>query len=184
MEIIQLRHGKPVALPLTRITANAFSCWVVKYNEVGLDSLSLPDNSVLETAKLSGVIVSSELPRSIQSADRLITHQITFSSALFNEAELPVVGWRIKLSPKLWAVIFRIAWLLGFSKNVESYTESKKRALDAVKQLERQANEHGSVLLVGHGVYNRILANALRANGWSGPANPGRKHWSFGVYRK
>ena len=44
------------------------------------------------------------------------------------------------------------------------------------------AREHERVLFVGHGVYNRILANELRKSGWLGPKNPGSKHWSFGVY--
>jgi hypothetical protein len=38
-------------------------------------------------------------------------------------------------------------------------------------------------MFVGHGVYNRILANELRKAGWEGPKNPGSKHWSYGVYK-
>jgi len=45
------------------------------------------------------------------------------------------------------------------------------------------AESNSVVLFVGHGVYNRIIANELNASGWSGPKNPGTKHWSHGVYK-
>lgn len=185
MEIIILRHGKPVIPPLKKITSYEFCDWVKKYNQASLSLYSIPNKSVLDRAVLTKVIASSVLPRSIQSADAITTHQFSYNSALFNEVELPVVNWgRIKLSPRLWAIILRIIWLLGFSTGSESYKESKERAMNAVLELERLSTENGSVLLVGHGVYNRIIANELRSKSWKGPANPGRKYWSFAVYTK
>ncbi|WP_231886464.1 hypothetical protein [Methylomonas methanica] len=40
----------------------------------------------------------------------------------------------------------------------------------------------GSVLLVGHGLMNYLIAQQLRANGWHGPAKPGKRFWEYGVY--
>jgi len=73
-------------------------------------------------------------------------------------------------------------WLLGYSKNSESLKESKSRALQSANILIELADKHGRVLFVGHGVYNRLLANELKSMGWSGPKSPGSKYWSFGVY--
>lgn len=44
------------------------------------------------------------------------------------------------------------------------------------------AKEYESVLFVGHGIFNRLLAKELKSLGWCGPSNPGSKYWSFGVY--
>jgi len=88
----------------------------------------------------------------------------------------------LKLSPKFWAVFFRILWLLGYSRNSETYSEAKNRAVDAAKVLTELANEYEKVIFVGHGVFNRILAKELRKTGWAGPRNPGSKHWGFGIY--
>ena len=184
MEITLLRHGKPVNLSLKRISASSFYEWVQKYNTSGLCSTSKPTTQALGCARDSKAIVCSELPRSIESAKVLNSGSIISSNIVFNEAGLPVASWNtLKLSPKIWALIFRVFWLLGYSKNSESFKEAKERAIKAVNKLTELAHEHESVLFVGHGIYNRILANELRKSGWSGPKNPGTKHWSIGVYK-
>lgn len=171
--------------PLNRLSARAFAVWVEKYNQAGLSPLSTPPRQALNKAAQSQVIISSKLLRSIESAQALSAHEEKFSSEVFNEAELPVANWSgINFSPKIWAVLFRVAWLLGYSNNAESFSETKTRAVNAVNLLEDMASEHSSVLLVGHGVYNKMLANEMRARGWKGPGNPGIKHWDFASYKK
>ena len=96
---------------------------------------------------------------------------------------MPSANWHaLKLSPKIWAPIFRIFWLLGYSRNSESFLEAKLRAKEAVIKLTEISQENESVLFVGHAIFNRILANELRRSGWSGSKNPGTKHWSFSTY--
>lgn len=184
MEIIILRHGKPNIPSLDRISPFAFSEWVNSYNASGLCSLSKPTLAASEIANKSKVVVCSDLPRSIQSAKALNIKDITLQSSMFNEAGLPTSGLKFPwLSPKTWAVIFRILWLLGYSKNSESFNETKARARQAANKLIELAEIESRVLFVGHGVYNRMIANELKAKGWSGPKSPGTKHWSFGVYK-
>jgi len=38
------------------------------------------------------------------------------------------------------------------------------------------------VILVGHGLMNRLIAKQLRYKHWQGPASPGKKYWKYGVY--
>ena len=183
MEITLLRHGKPIIPSLNKLSASSFDEWVREYNLSGLCSSSKPTMKAFSCAKKCNVIVCSDLPRSIESAKALNAGDVFLSNAIFNEASLPVAKWHtLKLSPKVWAVTFRVLWLLGYSRNSESFKEAKERAIEAVKKLTEIAHEYDSVLFVGHGVYNRILANELRRSGWSGPKNPGSKHWSMGVY--
>ncbi|MEJ1356949.1 MAG: histidine phosphatase family protein [Candidatus Sedimenticola sp. (ex Thyasira tokunagai)] len=185
MKIVILRHGKPVIPSLKKLSASSFSKWVSEYNASGLCSTSKPTEQAQYCANECNAIVCSELPRSIESAKKLKNGRIVLSDSIFNEAGLPTANWQaIKLSPKIWAVAFRILWLLGYSKSSESFREAKLRASEAVERLIEIALESESVVFVGHGVYNRILANELRSRGWSGPKNPGSKYWAFGVYEQ
>ncbi len=183
MEITLLRHGKPIIPSLNKLSAFTFYEWVREYNLSGLYPSSKPTLKASSFAKECNVIVCSDLPRSIESAKALNAGDVILSDAIFNEVGLPVAKWQtLKLSPKVWAVTFRVLWLLGYSRNTESFKEAKARAIEAVKKLIEIAHEYERVLVVGHGVFNRILANELRKSGWSGPKCPGTKHWSMGVY--
>ena len=184
MQIVILRHGKPNIPSLSSISPDEFSEWVNLYNVSGLSSSSKPTLEAIEIANKSKVVVCSELPRSIQSANALNVKEITLKSYLFNEAGLPISSLKFpRLSPKAWAIIFRIFWFFGYSNNSESFKEAKVRAVKAANKLIELAESESSVLFVGHGVYNRMIANELNASGWKGPKSPGTKHWSYGVYK-
>ena len=183
MKIILLRHGKPVMPSINKISASEFLSWVKKYDASGLCTTSKPSMQAINCVKNSKAIVCSKLPRSIESAKALNSEAIILSSSLFNEAGMPSANWHaLKVSPKIWAPLFRLFWLFGYSNNSESFQEAKSRAKEAVIKLTEIAHEQESVVFVGHAIFNRILANELRRSGWSGPKNPGTKHWSFGVY--
>lgn len=183
MEITLLRHGKPDIPTLNSLSASTFGEWVGVYDSSGLSPTSIPTSEALACATGSNVIVCSDLLRSVDSAKALSADKIILSDSIFNEAGLPVADWStLKLSPKFWALFFRVSWLFGYSRNSESFKEAKTRAVHAVKILKELANEHGKVLFVGHGVYNRILASELRRTGWAGPKNPGSEHWGFAAY--
>ena len=185
MEIILLRHGKPEVPLQEKMSARSFRQWVYKYNHAGLSSQSKPSGSTQSIASRCDAVVCSSLPRSLESAQLISKKGIMLSSSLFNEAGLPIVRWKhLKLTPKVWAVLFRVMWLLGYSYGSESYKQSKVRADKSVKMLEKFAGEYEAVLLVGHGVYNKILAKKLKANGWQGPGNPDVKHLGVSVYKK
>jgi len=183
MEIILIRHGKPNISTSKSTSAIEFGHWIDSYNASGLCSSSIPSEKAIAVAQKCNAVVCSELQRSIESSKALGIKNIEITSSIFNEAGLPVSNWQYpKMSPKLWAALFRVLWIFGYSKNSESFKEAKVRASEAAGLLIDLANTHGRVLFVGHGVYNRLLANELKALGWAGPKNPGSKHWSFGIY--
>ncbi|MFK5914190.1 MAG: histidine phosphatase family protein [Woeseiaceae bacterium] len=185
MEIILLRHGKPILPSLKKINAFSFLNWIESYSSSSLCSTSLPSKKALSAANKCNAIVCSELLRSIESAKLLNVKNITLTHSCFNEAGLPNASWRgLKLSPNVWAIIFRILWLFGYSKNSESFKEAKLRAKVSAKKLIELAEEHKNVLFVGHGIFNKLLARQLISLGWSGSRNPSSQHWGFGVYEK
>lgn len=78
--------------------------------------------------------------------------------------------------------MFRLLCFFGYSSNGESLREAKLQASKGVNRLEEIAANSGSVLLIGHGFINRLIAKALLSKGWQGPVNPGKQFWEFGVY--
>lgn len=61
---------------------------------------------------------------------------------------------------------------------------AKKRAAQAAGILIKRAREtNGPVLLMGHGVMNRLIAKELMSQGWEVHSRPGQGYWNAAVYR-
>jgi len=173
----------PEPIPNSPTTASGFSEWIVQYNESGISKHSYPSAEISTYAKRCNAVFSSSLKRSIQSAELLSAECTLVVDPLFVEAGMPYAEWHFaKFAPKYWAVLFRILWYLGYSRNSESYRVARQRAVNAAHRLVEFAESHQSVLIVGHGIFNRLVAKELRALGWSGPRNPGSNYWGFGVF--
>lgn len=181
MKIVLMRHGKPDFDFSRRISAVDFARIAHEYDTARL--ADTPPAAAISIARQCRAIVCSDLIRSPLSAQALGLEEIALTSPLFRESPLPYPdSGTVRLSLTAWAVLLRISWLLGYSRNAESFRAARQRAQEATHHLAGLAAEHGSVLLVGHGVMNRLLAKALRKQGWQETQAPGSKHWSFGVY--
>lgn len=183
MEIALLRHGKPDSISTRPVSASQFSDWITAYNNSGIAAASVPPVAVVEYARKCCVVVCSSLPRSIQSAELLHNSHPTPDS-VFIEAGMPYARWStLKLPPEYWAVLFRVLWFAGYSANAESYSDAAKRSVQATAKLITLAQTHQSVMLAGHGIFNRLIARELKSQGWSGSGNTGSKYWDFSVYK-
>ncbi len=183
MKIILIRHGKPDIPSFGKLKASELSQWIRSYNSSGIKKEHMPSREAIVMAASCNVTACSNLPRSIDSAEALGIKKINYAEPIFREVELPYAGWTfLKLSPNIWAVIFRMLWFFGYSPHIESLSSAKIRVAEATEKLKKIAQEHGSVLLVGHGMTNRFIAKELLFNGWQGPTNPGKQYWEFGVY--
>lgn len=182
MEIILLRHGKPSIELNGKIRAVDFKQLVTAYAYAGIE-----DNppQFLKEQFNSHYIVCSHLERSIHSARKLGCDDIHLSDKLFAETDIPFFerGY-IKLPVIGWLILFRIMWLFGFNKNGESFSQAKIRAKEAAVKLIALAKENDKVILVGHGVMNRLIARQLKINNWTGPTSPGRRYWGYGIYKR
>ncbi len=88
----------------------------------------------------------------------------------------------MKLSLFTWAFWFKLAWYMGFSGGAKSYQESKDEAFKASKILIDLAKEYGSVMLMGHGLKNRLIATALRQQGWIERKKMKMDNLDYGVF--
>ena len=184
MEIVLVRHGKPKAEISGRVSAAAFGAWVSEYDKAGIDERYQPTRSAIERASSCVFTVCSNLPRSIESATLLNIEKPELVSSEFRECEMPFSNWKSpKLSKSAWALLFRLLQLAGYSSNAESYKDIKERSKKCAAQLANLAENHGSVLFVGHGALNWFLHRHLLKMGWSGPKKSAKNHWGFGEYR-
>ena len=184
MEIVLLRHGMPVIDHDRRLSASEFGQWVSAYNEAGINIGCAPSQAAIEQAKKCTFVVCSNLPRSLESAKTLGLESIDVCESMFREFDMPHANWRFpRLSPGTWAVVFRLMWAAGYSRNAESFEEARERARNCTERLVELASEHGRVLFVGHGSLNWFVARYLKKVGWAGPAKAPGKYWEYGVFR-
>lgn len=183
MHITIIRHGEPDFDWERRVKGSDMVAIIRAYDASGI--VGTPPDESLDLVTAHNLIVCSDLTRSIQSAKALGADSIHESSSLFREMNLPCFdNVKMRLPLKIWTVVLRILWFAGFSNNTESISEAKARAVDAANRLIELANEHQSVLFVGHGFLNRYVVKELRQRNWVGPRNAGKRYWQFTGYSR
>ena len=185
MEISLIRHGKSQLTENDKITFAEFKKWVQKYDFNGVFEESIYPTVTLEKVAAANVVVTSDLKRSVVSARLLNPKTKTISDPIFRETELPVnitILLKMKLKPNTWAVILRLLWFSGYSNKCESFSQAKLRAKKASQQLINDAKKHESIVLVGHGFFNILIAKELQKIGWKGKRKAGTKYWDCTTY--
>lgn len=176
MHITLMRHGKPILAASRWLAPRDMGQWLARYDQASVHATAIPAASIA-AARDATTVLTSTLPRSRASALAL-GHPAPRSDALFREAPLPFPLWRSpRLPPALWTVLLRLAWLGGYARGADTLAAVRLRAKAASARLIACAAD-GPVLLVGHGVMNRLIARELRAAGWT-PSGPQRSgHWA------
>ncbi len=181
MKIVLMRHGRPDFDFSRWISAGEFARIAHEYDTAAI--VDTPPPQAVAIARQCQAVVCSDLVRSPLSAAALGCENIVFSSHLFRESPLPYPdSGNIRLGLSAWAVLLRTAWLVGYAQNGESFRAARQRAQEATRKLVELAQMHDTVLLVGHGVMNRLLAKVLRNQGWRETQAPGSAHWTFAIY--
>ncbi len=185
MNIILVRHGKSLLVENMPVNIGGFKEWVEKYDTSGiLEEPSFPPETLLK-ASGAKMVLTSDLKRAVQSAEMLKPDIKAAADPVFREVAMsvPLSGPKgLKLTAGWWAVIFRCLWLYGYAGGGESFQAAKKRAAAATGILDKSAREHGDVLLVGHGFFNRMIGKELKKLGWQRRSKNDSRHWSSTVF--
>ncbi|MFC0562184.1 histidine phosphatase family protein [Halalkalibacter alkalisediminis] len=185
MEISLIRHGKSKQIDNNRMTYKEFKNWIKKYDDSGVFEENSYPSETLEKIASANLVITSDLKRSIESAKLLNPDIHAISEPLFRETELPNLLtklWGLKSNPNIWAVILRCLWFSGYSRGCESLSNAKARAKIASDLLVGYAQEHTSVVLVGHGFFNMLIAKELQKMGWKCERKINSKHWNCTTY--
>ncbi|MGJ8528437.1 histidine phosphatase family protein [Maritalea sp.] len=187
MKIILMRHGRPEidldALRFRWVTANEFGQVIRAYETGDLAEDSTPPNLAVNSANAVNAHFCSDLERAKTSCKRLGLDQNVSIDPMFSEAGMPFTEGRILRLPILmWSILFRLGWLFGFHANAMPFREIKLRAAQAVDLLIEAAEQHQDILLVGHGIFNRLIGSELDKRHWTLIAANGEGYWSQTVY--
>jgi broad specificity phosphatase PhoE len=186
LEIRLVRHGLSAHQPPPgRVTAGEFHQWLDVYNHTGLSPTSYPPPNIVAAVSEFRVVVCSDLPRSIESAGRLLPEVDPHTSPLFREAGRPLAfNGKLRLSLSMWDHISVALWRNGVVSGDESIAAARKRAKAAAQVLVRFSEEAGRVLCVAHGTFNALVAIELKALGWEGPDRVSDMHWEGATYQR
>ncbi|WOI54640.1 hypothetical protein [Parvularcula sp. LCG005] len=186
--IITARHGRPNVDRSVRITAKEYGAWWANYDLSGLAPGEEPPGSLVEAAGDCHVVLSSTLPRAIETAAKIVDHaRHVPQDAMFVEAPLPPPPVPfLKLSPTTWGVISRIFWFVGLSpKGVETHRGAWRRVRQIADRLIEHAERGDHILLCAHGYVNWMLDGHLRKRGWGRECHVGdNDYWSWRSYRR
>ncbi|WP_129690272.1 phosphoglycerate mutase family protein [Gottfriedia acidiceleris] len=186
MKISLIRHGKSLWTEDKPITSKEFKNWIQKYDENGVSEEKTYPSETLKIVANTKVIITSDLIRTIKSAEFLNPYDISSKAdPLFRETELPTPFtnlFGLRLKPSFWAVILRCLWFCGYSSNCESLNDAKIRAEKASRLLIKYAQEHTDIVLVGHGFFNILIAKELKKTGWKANKKTSSKHWDITTF--
>jgi broad specificity phosphatase PhoE len=185
LRIVVVRHGRPTVHLPSRIRPSQMRDVFRRYNAAGIDRSVLPPVPVQRLARTAGRILASDLPRAMESARMLAPRRRVQTDRVFREAGLPTPRFGSGgVDPALWGTLLRLLWFMGWAPNGESVARARARATEASRLLAELSEREGSVLLVGHGIFNSLLAWELCDQGWAGPRLLRGAYWSFGVYER
>lgn len=185
MQIILMRHGRPDADTRQWLNARDFGAWIDHYNAAGIDPATPPSTAALNLARQADHVLCSPLPRSLTSAAALGISTPHTCDPAFRELDMPHADWRSPVLPVgLWSVLFRLAWMAGYGRHAESFAAAKARAASCADTLRQLAAAHGSVLVVGHGALNLLIARALRRTGWQTTDSAPRRYWQYAIFSR
>lgn len=179
--ITLMRHGPPLLPKLGWIAPGEMERWIHAYNRAEVATKEAPD-ACLQVGMSAACIIASPAPRAVTTV-RALGQEADEVCELFSEAALPAANWSFpRLPAPLWAAWFRALWLLGYARDVESVDAARQRAAAAARKLADRSIE-GDVLLVGHGIMNRLIGAELAALGWVAESSSGHGYWGHTRYR-
>lgn len=185
--IITARHGRPNLSRDGRLRAREFGAWWAQYDESGLAPDEAPPQSLIDLASKAKTILSSTLPRAIETARHATRGERNVpADPMFVEAPLPPPPVPfLKLSPTTWGVVSRSFWFLGYAPSgVETHAQAWRRVDEVADRLIEHA-ARGDVLLCAHGYLNWMIDRKLRGSGWRRAGREGGNHyWSWRIYER
>lgn len=167
-QIALVRHGEPDLLKSGKFSFEEAGKFVKDYDSVGI---VVPDRPFLNIENPDEVaIYTSSINRARSTAKYLFGESKNINvSPDFREFETRVsrVIPFFRLPIKFWTTSARIKWMLGLkNKEIESFSDAKKRAKKAAKLLDKASEEKPKVVLVAHGFLNRYIRKDLEDLGW------------------
>lgn len=178
--IIIVRHGKPALSRKLQLDWRGYRAWWQEYDAGGLAEKQKIPKKVKRLASIADVVISSPLPRAVESAQRVAGRAPDKIWPELVEAALPSPHLGpLKLRPKTWGTYSRIVWYWGWSDGMENHGAARRRAEKVCDKLAVEAAGGKLVFVTAHGWFNRMVKGSLKKRGWTCVSQNGDLHWSF-----
>jgi broad specificity phosphatase PhoE len=181
------RHGEPALSRKVRLNAPEYGDWWARYEEGGLKAGQTPPSGLLEIARDADTIIASTRLRSIETARAVVGARAFATDPTFIEAPLPPPPWPLwlRMSPKRLGFFARFWWwFFDNHGGQETRKEAEARAGQAADLLIEIAGGGQNVLVLAHGFFNWMIADALKARGWTKTVDEGHAYWSIKRFRR
>lgn len=181
------RHGEPALSRKVRLNAPEYGLWWARYEEGGLKDGQVPPPSLVELAKGADVIIASTRRRSIETARAVVGERAFATDPTFIEAPLPPPPWPtwIRMSPKRLGFFARFWWwFFDNHGGQETRKAAEARAGQAADLLIELSDSGQNVLVLAHGFFNWMIADALKKRGLTKLLDQGHGYWSVKRFRR
>src|SRR4051812_12444798 len=159
--------------------------WYRRYDESGIVHGVEPPAGLRAAAAAAGCVIASDSRRALETAASLgLTQNVRVESALREVGFPESLALPVRLTPGAWVLIARAMQMLRCCECEEPVPATRARAVIATDTLSQLAKDHGTLIVVGHGWFNRFVARELRQRGWRGPRWPPTGYWSTATYRR
>ena len=183
MEIHLVRHGRSALVHDGRwFTWAEVPAYEDAYDAAGIRDDDRPDGELAAIVAQNPLIVASDLPRAIASAQRLAADRSFPVSPLLREIRLEPPRWvPVRLPIQMWDVFSHVQWSYRLFSDADH--EYVRRAGQAIDWLIGRAAKSAAIVAVTHGGFRRILDAQLVARGWKRGFEKKRYHnWSVWSY--
>lgn len=164
MEIVLVRHGKPISASNPKLDVVGYAKWIKNYNASLVAECSRPLQ--IDSDFSSFYCVASDYKRAIHSAKIYLNRGPELTDRIYREMDIPRYKLPVSMRAWTWVYVSRALWMLGIRGPFESFQQAKQRADEAANKLLNLADEHQKVIVFGHGFMNRYIRIVLRKKGW------------------
>lgn len=181
------RHGEPALSRKVRLNAPEYGDWWARYEVGGLKAGQTPPAGLIQIARDADVIIASTRRRSIETAQAVVQGRAFATDPTFIEAPLPPPPWPLwlKMSPKRLGFFARFWWwFFNNHGGQETRAQAEVRAGKAADLLVELSDQGQDVLVVAHGFFNWMIADALKARGLTKLVDEGHAYWSIKRFRR
>lgn len=176
------RHGEPALSRKVRLNAPEYGEWWARYEVGGLKEGQTPPAGLIQIAADADVIIASTRRRSIETAQAVTEGRAFATDPTFIEAPLPPPPWPLwmRMSPKRLGFFARFWWwFFNNHGGQETRAQAEVRAGKAADLLVELSDQGQDVLVVAHGFFNWMIADALKARGLTKMVDEGHAYWSI-----
>ncbi|WP_454759273.1 histidine phosphatase family protein [Caulobacter segnis] len=181
------RHGEPALSRKVKLNAPEYGDWWARYEVGGLKEGQTPPESLIQIARDADVLIASTRRRAIETAQAVTGGRAFATDPTFIEAPLPPPPWPLwlKMSPKRLGFFARFWWwFFNNHGGQETRAEAEVRAGKAADLLVELSDQGQDVLVVAHGFFNWMIADALKARGLAKLTDEGHAYWSIKRFRR